>query len=101
MNADPMMSTATNVLTKTSDQRCMPARTTSTLATTSQSALELGADVIRAANAAGAVSSIAGKANSRPTAVHRTAGSVAAAMAHQLERPPWRIANVTTSGPMP
>src|SRR5688572_33113933 len=85
MNTDPMISTATNALTKTSDQRCMPARTTSTLATTSQRALALGAEVTRAARSAGAASNIAGTANTSATAAERIAARSAAATAQQVE----------------
>jgi len=79
----------------------MPARATSTLATTSQSALALGAEVTRAARSAGAVSTTAGAAKTIPTAVQRPAARRAAATAHQLESLLCSIANVSSSGPMP
>src|SRR3989442_2129283 len=101
MRTDPTMSTATNAATTTSDQRCIPARTTSTLATTIQSALALGAELTKASTTEGAFGARAGAANSTPAAPQVPAARSAAATAHQLESPLWRIANVTTSGTRP
>src|SRR5439155_18827327 len=101
MRTDPTMRTATNAATTTSDQRCIPARATSTLATTIQSALALGAELTMASTMEGAFGVSAGAANSRPAAPQVPAARSAAATAHQLESPLWRIANVTTSGTKP
>src|SRR6185295_8192676 len=101
IKTEPMMRTATKVATTTSDQRCMPARTTSTLATTSQSALALGAELTKASTNVVVVASSAGTAKSTPAAVHRTAARSAAATAHQLESALCRIATVSTSGASP
>src|SRR6185436_14690038 len=68
INTDPMMRTATNVATTTSDQPCMPARTTSTLATTSQSALAVGAELTTVSTNVVVVGSSAGTAKSTPAA---------------------------------